>query len=309
MERLWYTLKKHRLLFTTTLLLVFCCQPVLAAPETQRGMFIIDPHMGGTDAINVATQFGEDAISIALDDWNSITPDILEPYLGHPIWHVYFRTAGGLEGYSWSWIRDHFEGAGWGQLVTSHPEVEWVLTIGNEPSVDLPNMDSWGQRWWMIAVYQELANNAYGHLDQGWRQKYPNLKWGVAVGTDYNSMLVHIQWLPSDGGIRDYYDIIVVHVYGENSLTDNVGGPRSYDVYQYLINDPFTKAVFIGEMGIHAPSRSIDWKVEQYRSWINAQPAKLVGATPFIAGFSDSWPYYSITTYHQGTVLGDHWTP
>lgn len=278
----------------------------LAAPGTPRGMFIFDPHMGGVDAAGVAAQPGEDAIAVPLDDWDSYTPGDIAPRLGNPIWHVYLRTAGGADGYSWQWIVTHFEGNGWGQMVRAHPEIEWTLVIGNEPTLDFTATDAWGQRWWMLAVYRELALNVYGHIDQAWRDKYPAMKWGVAVGISYDATQVHLQWEPGDGGIRDYYDVITCHLYGETSLTEY---NDMTSVYNQLMNDPYTKGVVVNEAGINSSGYSMDTKVQRYRSFVNNAPDKLKGFTPFVAGYSGSWPQYSMTTYNQGQTLGDHWSP
>lgn len=282
--------------------------------ETARGCVLIDPRCcgpNGVDALGIATQAGEDTVSIPLDDWCRVTPSDLEPTLRQPLWHVAFRTAGDASGYSWSWVRDHLEGPrrdgrSWASLLQAYPNVEWILQIGNEPTLDWPQVDAWTHRWWMLACYQELALNAANHVDQAWRNKYPMLKWACAVGTSYDAYRIHVQWSGGSdlgaGGVRDWYDAIACHLYGESSLGDG----DLQRVYQELLGDPYTKAIQVTEIGINRADWSPEQKAEQYRTWINRAPAKVEGVHAFIAGSASEWPHYRLDSYRCGQLLGDH---
>lgn len=261
-----------------------------AAPQTARGMVVITP-----GEMPYGAQAGEDALSLALDDWSSVTPQTVTPLLGNPFWHIVLRTAGSASGYDPGWITTHMQP--WLPLIQAHPEIDWTLQIGNEPSIDT-GRDAWANRWYMLTIYQQLA------IQAGWRNQYPMLHWAAAIGPNYNDANIELQWEPTDGGIRDYYDIISVHIYAEDSFSES---NEMTAVYNELLSDGFTKAIAITELGLHDPALPTQVKANDYATFINNAPPKVHIVTPFIAGEDQGWPEYALHTV-EGTELGNHWS-
>lgn len=288
-----------------------------AAPGTPRGM-VVYLQDGGHPTLSVAVQPGEDAIAVDLSNGTcsydaTVEPSEIEPYLRNPLWHVLLRTEGGPCGYDYQHVRSLIEGAQpgggktWAQLMQQYPNVEWILQIGNEPTIDWSGVDAWTHRWWMHAVYDELATNSYGHIDQAWRTKYPMLKWAVAVGVTYDAAQIHLQWDTDFGGVRDKYDYIACHVYAD---TDMRSPKEPYaSVYNFLLGDQFTKGVVVSEFGINGdPNPPSDAEVRNYRGWVNNLPSKVKLATAFVAMTpADQWVTYALDSAQDGQTLGDHW--
>jgi len=159
----------------------------------------------------------------------------------------------------------------------------------------------------MNRVYSELATNSYGHVAQSWRQKYPALKWAVAVGLNNQAMQVHLQWQSTDGGVRDKYDYVAYHVYADADM--RCPQPIYVNPYNYLLNDQYTKGIVLSEFGINgSPQPPTAAEVDNYRGWVNGLPAKVKFASAFVAmNPTDQWTSYALDSITDGQTIGDHW--
>jgi len=304
-----------------------------AAPQTWRGFFLFDSAAASINAAGF-----NDFVRINLQDdkcnpWGSGPfPSQIEPYLRNPVWHVLINSGGKSCGYDYQKIRSLIEqpfprdplGKSWSTLFRAYPDVEFILEIGNEPSFFWPQADAWTQRWWMIAVYDELARNAYGHIDQPWRQKYPNLAWAVAVGVPLNYTQIHLTYLSGEGSVlvtttgQKRYDYVTIHRYSDGDVRSIT--PDWQGTWDYVINQrsDITK-VLLTEFGIHCASCVSPGsnRVNAYRWWINTQtPAKVKGVLVYICStlYFSCNPQdpnfifdYQVKTSELAAIVGDHW--
>jgi hypothetical protein len=162
--------------------------------------------------------------------------------------------------------RIHGSGDSYDAVIRRNPGVTFWLEIGNEPDhagYAYSGGNQWVYRWTALDTYKTLATNSYGKIPQAWRQKYPNMKWAVSLPTIYSQAMDVLSWNSSDGGVRDYYDAIATHLYG----SFNVYEPGSGDwtrIYDFLLNDVYTKAILLTEAGIHDPNTSDTTKAQRY---------------------------------------------
>lgn len=216
---------------------------------------------------------------------------------------IILRTDDGLKGYSYQVVQRLIESPGgiagysYADLMLRNPRVQFVLEVSNEP--DVAGIPPWVARWWALALYKELALNALGHIDQPWREKYPMLKWAVSLPATYANTQIMLQWRGGHeidplgaGGVRDYYDYLANHLYGHFDVMDGGGGDWTR-IHAWLLNDPYTNAVIVSEVGINDPSTPDALKAQRYRDWANAQPPKVKAAAVF-SFCIDSYPSYTI---------------
>lgn len=257
-------------------------------------------------------------------------PSEIEPYLRNPVWHVLLNSGGNQCAYDYQKIRNLIEqpnpydprGKSWADLIRAYSDVEFILEIGNEPSQFWPDADAWTHRWWMVAVYDELARNSYGHIDQPWRQKYPNLSWAVAVGIPLDYTQVHLTYLSSDGSIlrtptgEKRYDYVTIHRYSPGNI--QTIDQTWADTWNYVINQRSDiTQVLITEFGVHCGSCvKVGYnRAHAYRWWINTQtPSKVKGVIVYVCSANqypcdsgDLQEEYRVGSRDLAVIIGDHW--
>jgi hypothetical protein len=243
-----------------------------AAPPVQTdkaGMSIVTTHCDGislTDKINRYDYSDLKVVKVHMPGAFCSDPSAVQQLISRGVTTVILRTEDANIG--WGSVKNDVEriqgsGDSYDALIRRNPGVTFWLEVGNEPNNAGYNGvgDVWGYRWTALDTYKTLALNSYGKIAQAWRQKYPNLKWSISVPTTYNDMQIVLQWQAADGGVRDYYDAVATHLYGSYNLFE---GNNWNQIYNFLVGDPYTKAILITEAGIHDPGTSDTTKAQRY---------------------------------------------
>jgi hypothetical protein len=235
----------------------------------KAGMSIVTTHCDSislADKINRYDYSDLKVVKVHMPGAFCSDPSAVQQLIGRGVTTVILRTDDSR--IDWGNVKNEIEriqgsGDSYDALIRRNPGVTFWLEVGNEP--DLAGYagvgDVWGYRWTALDTYKTLGLNSYGKIAQAWRQKYPNLKWAISVPTDYNQMQIVLQWQPSDGGVRDYYDAVATHLYGSYNLFE---GNNWHSIFNFLVGDTYTKAILISEAGIHDPATSDTTKAGKY---------------------------------------------
>lgn len=194
-----------------------------------------------------------------------------------------FVMSCGMEAIESGWERVKFLINQQMATIDAHPEIEFVIELGNEPQYHEPPWgkarDAWGYR----SICLQLAGKI---RELG----TPNLKVGV-------SMPVYLDaakdvWLAGDqwGRLCDQADYACTHYYGFEYIGDAAGSGKDHGahwgpIYQMLL-EAGARIIFT-EIGIDSPSSSLATKSARLLDWLTKQPAQVVGAAIWCVG---PWP-------------------
>lgn len=263
------TFLPRTLIVTTGTLLAL---PVLAAPPAQTdkaGMAIVTTHC---DSMPLSDKIGRydysdlKVVKVHMPSAFCSDPSAVQQLISRGVTTVILRTDDSH--IDWGAVKNDVErvqgsGDSYDALIRRNPGVTFWLEVGNEPdNAGYAGVGTvWGYRWTALDTYKNLALNSYGKIAQAWRSKYPNLKWAVSMPTTYSDVQVVLQWLSSDGGVRDYYDAIATHLYGSFNILESNEWTR---IFNFLTSDAYTKALLLSEVGIHDPATSDAVKAGRY---------------------------------------------
>lgn len=271
------------------------------------GICIISPRgtMPYAEMLDVIRKSGVQAVKFHIGNSFSTDPIDVEQAIQAGVKTVILRTDDGLPGYSYETVRDLFENPGgishfsYAYLTQKYKDVNWWLEIGNEPN--LAGVDGWNARWWALAVIKELKLNYLGHIDQPWKDKYPNLQWSVCLPTNLQDAREMLTYLDNkgkddvgDGSIIDYYDAINCHLYGDfDVISRNYDWPAIYDLVR---KNTYVHKIHITEMGINDPTLPMNTKCLRYHQFISLADRKVDLAMIWCLGRNTGFPNYEISS-------------
>lgn len=263
----------------------------LAVPPVQTdkaGMSIVTTHCDSislADKVNRYDYSDLKVVKVHMPNAFCSDPSAVQQLISRGVSTVILRTDDSR--IDWGGVKydvERIQGSGdsYDALIRRNPGVSFWIEVGNEPNnAGYAGVgDVWGYRWTALDTYKTLALNSYGKIAQGWRQKYPNLKWSISMPTTYNDVQAVLQWQAADGGVRDYYDAVATHLYGSFNIFE---GNAWQSIYNFLINDPSTKALLLTEVGIHDPATSDTTKASRYYAFMQntAYPNAKIKAVTF----------------------------
>lgn len=257
-----------------------------------------------TEMLDVIRKSKVQAVKFHIGNAFSTDPIDVEQAIQAGVKTIILRTDDGLPGYYYETVRKLFENPGgighfsYAHLVRTYTNINWWLEIGNEPN--LAGVGGWLARWWALAVVKELRLNYLGHIDQPWKDKYPNLQWSVCLPTNLQDAKDMLTYLDNqgkddvgDGSIIDYYDAINCHLYGDFQVIS-----RNYDwpaIYDLVLNNPFVHKIHITEIGINDPNTPINTKCLRYHQFISSTDKKVDLAMVWCLGRGTKYPTYEIS--------------
>jgi hypothetical protein len=162
----------------------------------------------------------------------------------------------------------------WSDLVDEYSNtVTFYLQFGNEPDQyfdqgkpghPAPPEEGATYRNLAIEMYKRLANNACGDVSRAWRERYPAMKWSIAipaVSRQYmDNVLRHTSREENNpgcsddldaGSVLDYYDVVSPHLYCEREFPDPGTPGESWAMFQTLLEMPSVKEIILTEIGIN----------------------------------------------------------
>lgn len=167
----------------------------------------------------------------------------------------------------------------WLPVIDAHPEVRWIIELGNEP--DIAGVDIWRHRYDALQTLQRLPR-MLGR---------PQLQWAISLPCNL-AQTRDLLARDEHGCLLDHVDAICTHVYGWYDLGDGGGG----DWLRILDLAVATGLpVFISEAGIDDRGTPRPEKARRYLRWLETAPAGVAGVCFWGLGIWEDNPTYELT--------------
>lgn len=182
----------------------------------------------------------------------------------------------------------------WLPVIAAHPEVRWIIELGNEPDM-VAGVDIWQHRYHALQTLQHLPR-VLGR---------PQFQWAISLPCNL-AQTRDLLARDEHGCILDHVDAICTHVYGWYDLGDGGGGDwlRILDL-AVDIGLP----VYISEAGIDDRATPRPEKVRRYLRWLETAPAGVTGVCFWGLGAWEANPTYELTREMAEILATRHAAP
>jgi hypothetical protein len=172
---------------------------------------------------------------------------------------------------------NYLVGRGFMKAVRDHPDVQFVVQVGNEPELCPLSMNDYASD--LFEVITELRPM----VDE------PNLHWVAGLPMNPESA----KQLLDEGWVQELYDGVGTNMLGHYSLTEEYHG--WHEIVDYVLDNTDTE-LWITEIGINHPPMDKALKAERILEYVDTLPSDRVGGIAvFTLGQGTEWPQYEVT--------------
>lgn len=182
----------------------------------------------------------------------------------------------------------------WLPVIAAHPEVRWIIELGNEPDM-VAGVDIWQHRYHALQTLQHLPR-VLGR---------PQLQWAISLPCNL-AQTRDLLARDEHGCILDHVDAICTHVYGWYDLGDGGGGDW-LRILDLAVDTGLP--VYISEAGIDDRATPRPEKVRRYLRWLETAPAGVTGVCFWGLGAWEANPTYELTREMAEILATRHAAP